>query len=90
MRRISKDDSKFLSKYLLPNVSKNLVNKKWENHGTQFYNIFENFDLNEESRFHFIKLNVSQVIANIEEAYKNTSGVILNVNSQVSKLNNTI
>lgn len=35
----------------------------------EFDSIFENYDLNEESRINFTKLNISQIIKSTQELY---------------------
>jgi len=60
---------------------KAIMNEKCKIHSSQFYGIFENFDLNEESRFQFIKFNVSQILENFKETYTNIIETTKNLNS---------
>ncbi len=43
------------------------MNKQWENFDTSFYSIFDDYELNEESRVHFTKLSISQLIKTLQE-----------------------
>jgi len=58
------------------------MNEKCRIHNSQFYGIFENFDLNEESRFQFIKFNVLQILDNFKETYTSIFETTKNLNSQ--------
>ena len=44
-----------------------MMNQKWENYESEFSSIFENFDLNEESKLSFTKLNISQIIKSLND-----------------------
>lgn len=46
--------------------------------------VFENFDLNEESKFHFIKLNVSQLIDTFHDLYSNINTITKSLDNTVS------
>ena len=59
------------------------MNEKCRIHNSQFYGIFENFDLNEESRFQFIKFNVLQILESFKETYTSVFETTKNLNSQV-------
>jgi hypothetical protein len=58
------------------------LNKRWENYDFEFYSIFDNFDLNEESRVHFTKLNVSQMIKALAEVYEGLGTSMKDYNAQ--------
>ena len=50
-------------------LMKAFVNQKWENYETEFGAIFENFDLNEESKLNFTKSNISQMLKNLNDMH---------------------
>jgi hypothetical protein len=57
------------------------VNQRWENYDSEFFTIFENFDLNEESRVHFTKLNVSQIIKSMNELHGDITAAFQDYNA---------
>ena len=59
------------------------MNRKWETFGSEFYRIFENYDLNEESRFQFVKFNVSQVTDLLSELYMSVGDITANLSQKV-------
>lgn len=46
------------------------MNTKWENFDSEFYSIFDNYDVNEESRNKFTKITVAQTIKNLTSPLK--------------------
>ena len=47
-----------------------MVNAKWENFDSEFYSIFDNYDVNEESRTKFTKITISQTIKHLSNLQK--------------------
>ena len=60
------------------------MNKQWENFDTSFYSTFDDFGLNEESRVHFTKLSISQMIKTLQEYYQEIYTAMNDYSMQVS------
>ena len=59
------------------------MNKQWESYDTAFYSIFDEFGINEESRVHFTKLNITQMIKALQEHYNEICGTINDYSTNV-------
>lgn len=47
-----------------------MVNMKWENFDSEFYSIFDNYDVNEESRTKFTRITISLTIKHLTNLLK--------------------